>query len=178
MRIRRTRPERWLPIPGYEGLYEVSSFARVRGYRVNAFQRRSIPRVLRQHAVKGMYWQVTLYGEGGARSWYVHQLVARAFLGECPEGQEVRHLNGNGFANRPYNLAYGTHLQNIQDKIRHGTQNKGTTHYRTVLSEEDVRAIRRDWSRGATLSDLSCEYGIGTSAIHKIVQKKRWAHVD
>lgn len=37
---------------------------------------------------------------------YVHQLVAEAFIGRCPPGQKLVHLNGNGLDNRRVNLAY------------------------------------------------------------------------
>jgi hypothetical protein len=37
---------------------------------------------------------------------YVHQLVAEAFIGPCPPGHKLVHLNGNGLDNRRANLAY------------------------------------------------------------------------
>jgi hypothetical protein len=37
---------------------------------------------------------------------YVHQLVAEAFIGRCPPGHKLVHLNGNGLDNRRVNLAY------------------------------------------------------------------------
>ena len=36
----------------------------------------------------------------------MHQLVAEAFLGPCPPGHKLVHLNGNGLDNRRANLAY------------------------------------------------------------------------
>jgi|SRR5450755_94146 hypothetical protein len=37
---------------------------------------------------------------------YMHQLVAEAFIGRCPPGHKLVHLNGNGLDNRRMNLAY------------------------------------------------------------------------
>ena len=51
----------------------------------------------------------------------VHSLVAEAFIGPCPEGMEVRHRNGDQTNSRLSNLTYGTHADNMQDAIRHGT---------------------------------------------------------
>lgn len=51
---------------------------------------------------------------------YVHALVAEAFIGARPDGQEVRHLNGKPADNRRMNLAYGTRSENVQDSIKHG----------------------------------------------------------
>jgi len=36
----------------------------------------------------------------------MHQLVAEAFLGPCPPGRKLVHLNGDGLDNRRVNLAY------------------------------------------------------------------------
>lgn len=39
-------------------------------------------------------------------SEYLHQLVAEAFIGPCPPGHKLVHLNGDGLDNRRANLAY------------------------------------------------------------------------
>lgn len=39
-------------------------------------------------------------------SEWMHQLVAEAFLGPCPSGHKLVHLNGDGLDNRRANLAY------------------------------------------------------------------------
>jgi len=36
----------------------------------------------------------------------MHQLVAEAFIGPCPPGHKLVHLNGSGLDNRRANLAY------------------------------------------------------------------------
>jgi hypothetical protein len=36
----------------------------------------------------------------------MHQLVAEAFIGPCPPGHKLVHLNGDGLDNRRANLAY------------------------------------------------------------------------
>lgn len=53
---------------------------------------------------------------------YVHRLVALVFLGPPRDGDEVRHLDGKPSNNVVKNLAWGTHLENMQDMVRHGTQ--------------------------------------------------------
>jgi len=44
--------------------------------------------------------------EPGEHTEYVHQLVAEAFIGPCPPGQKLVHLNGIFSDNRLVNLAY------------------------------------------------------------------------
>ncbi|MBZ4580992.1 NUMOD4 motif-containing HNH endonuclease [Mycobacterium avium] len=119
----------WKPIPGYEGLYEVSDEGEVRslervvehGYSGT----KTIPaRVMRQKIDKGGYRRVGLRRDGKQRWLGVHRLVLAAFVGECPEGQEVCHGNGNRADNRLENLRYGTRSENMLDQIAHGTHNQ------------------------------------------------------
>ena len=52
---------------------------------------------------------------------YVHGLVMEAFVGACPSGMEIRHLNGVPDDNRLENLVYGTKSENARDRRTHGT---------------------------------------------------------
>ena len=58
----------------------------------------------------------------------VHVIIARAFLGEKPEGYQVDHINGDKADNRPENLRYVTHKQNL----RGARKNYGRSKYRGV----------------------------------------------
>lgn len=49
----------------------------------------------------------------------VHVLVAAAFHGPRPDGLETRHRNGDSLDNRPENLCYGTHAENMTDLSEH-----------------------------------------------------------
>lgn len=105
----------WLPVPGYEGRYEVSNTGEVRSFWNGTV------RILKQVARKGRYLSVNLSVKNVQRSFDVHVLVASAFLGPRPEGLQVRHLDGDARNNRVSNLAYGTYRENSLDKQRHGT---------------------------------------------------------
>lgn len=129
--------ERWLAVVGLEGSYEVSDLGRVRsvprkdalGRRVHGGIRR--PSVLR----KTGHLKLGLSANGQDATRFVHQLVMEAFVGPCPEGHEVRHLDGNPANNRWMpggesatraaggNLIYGTRSENVRDALRHGTHN-------------------------------------------------------
>ena len=78
------------------------------------------PRTLRPTS-DGRYLQVTLRRDGKSFARRVHILVALAYHGPCPEGEEVRHGSGGKTDNRPENLSYGTHSANQLDQIEHGT---------------------------------------------------------
>ena len=145
------RMEQWLPIPGWEGFYGASDLGRIR----------SVPRphccgcVLKPRPLpKTGYLQVGLSREGKVTMSYVHRLVAATFIGPCPEGQEVRHGDGNPANNKLSNLKYGTHGQNGQDMIRHGRTHPGARHCASSLTDADVAIIRDLLSHGVRQRDL------------------------
>lgn len=50
------------------------------------------------------YLRVALSREGRVRDFYVHQLVAQAFLPDFRLGEQLIHVNGDNTDNRPENL--------------------------------------------------------------------------
>lgn len=117
--------ESWLPIPGYEGCYEVSNLGRVRSLPRNT----TFGRILAQDILHAGHRRVTLYRDGRRSRIFVHRLVLLAFVGPCPEGMECRHLNGDSADNRLANLTYGTRSENTLDDVRHGKhRNARKTH--------------------------------------------------
>ena len=119
-------PERWIPVPGYVGAYEVSDRGRVRGLDyivVDSLGRRRMHkgRVLKLSPAKRGYPVVKLGLNGKKSTIGLHQLVVLAFVGPCPAGMEVLHRNGDKLDNRLANLHYGTRSTNNLDSVAHGT---------------------------------------------------------
>lgn len=161
------RKERWRPVVGYEGLYEVSARGRVRS-------RNGILAVNR--ATK--YPSVTLSVAGKRKQALIHQMVAAAFVGERPVGFDVTHDDGNRANNRRHNIVYKTRLENIRDKIRHGTIARGSMIGSAVLEEDKVRDIRSRVGRGELKSAVAKLYGISSTHVKRIVTCESWEHVE
>lgn len=102
--------EEWRDVAGYEGLYQVSSFGRIRSL--------ARKKVLPVHNTSNGYFQVHLYREGKAKYAYVHRLVADAF---CVHGNqlqnEVNHIDGDRINNRADNLEWCTRSENHRTEI-------------------------------------------------------------
>ena len=111
-----TEPE-WRPVPGYEGLYEVSDHGQVRGIA----RKGTHGGLLSPAPHRSGHLTVHLYRGGSDRPRGVHQLVAEAFLPPRTAGQEIRHLDGNPANNRQGNLVWGSRGENLLDAVRHGT---------------------------------------------------------
>lgn len=120
--------EQWLPVPGFEGHYEVSDEGHVRSVdrivRASHGSLQTRPGKVRKPQIDhGGYLRVMLYRDGlPGESWGIHKLVALAFHPEgWFEGADVRHLDGVRTNNIPANVAWGTRSENMQDCIAHGT---------------------------------------------------------
>ena len=119
--------EHWLPIPGYEGIYDVSDQGRVRSWL--PYHGTPTPRIKKTNPNHKGYLLVGLRNEGRDGTAAVHKLVMLAFVGTRPVGMEIRHLDGNCQNNVTSNLGYGTPSENNLDAVRHGThRNARKTH--------------------------------------------------
>lgn len=150
-----TALERWLPVPDWEGFYEVSDFGRVRSLdryvRTHHNGRRLYPgRILKlAPASKYGHQKVRLCRDGGTPlNIQVHQLVMLAFVGPYPEGMEIRHLDSNPRNNALTNLTYGTRKENARDRVENGTdKNARKTHCPTYdLPYDEANTY---WYKGA-----------------------------
>lgn len=136
--------EVWKDVHGFPE-YSVSSRGRVMGKRKTILK------------PSGLYPQVQLRRDGKTFPGRVHRLVARAFLGECPLGQEVCHNDGNRQNNRVSNLRYDTHGHNISD---------------AYLSEGQVLCIREAVASGMPCPVVAQKVGTSTSTVHRIATGK------
>lgn len=122
-----TTSERWLPVVGWEGLYEVSDLGRVRSLDRIVIRLNQTPcihrgRVLKQKKTSnGPYWRISLCIADKNYYRLVHVLVMQAFIGPKPPGMECLHGPNGSLDASLVNLSYGTHSQNILDTNRDGT---------------------------------------------------------
>ena len=93
--------ERWKPIFGYDGMYEVSSLGRVRSLKFGKV------RVLRPGKHRQGYLQVDLCKDGKVNRFLVHRLVAQAFIpNDNILNTEINHRNEDKEDNKVSNLEY------------------------------------------------------------------------
>ena len=107
--------ERWLKVPGYSN-YWVSDLGRVYGpgrYGHGCF--------LTATPDKTGHEYVTVTRNGQHKRYYIHQMMADAFIKNPNNYPLVRHLNDIPYDNVLGNLARGTSKDNAQDAIRNGT---------------------------------------------------------
>ncbi len=183
--------EVWRDIPGFEGLYQVSNFGRVKSLDrwQNLDPNPQAPKGYARH-IKGKIHRGTPVNRDGkiirivvglrkdGRYFYrgIHEFVLLAFVGPRPEGYYGCHNDDTPTNNRLANLYWGTPKQNSADKIRHGNQPKGEGIPWSKLTERDVRYIR---SKAGVISQskLAKKFGVVQAQISRVVNGKEWTHV-
>ncbi len=171
--------EVWLPVVGFEGLYDVSSWGRVKSLaRKDADGgRRIAERILKPAPNKGGYLLVALHKNKKQYGRLVHRLVAEAFIGPRPTGLQVCHGIGGKADNSLANLRYGTAAENAADKLRDGTAPRGERQGQAVLTSEQVleaRALSGAGPKG-TLARLAREWGVPYSCLQAAASGRNWA---
>lgn len=128
-------------------------------------------------ANKNGYWRTILRRDGKDHWLMVHRLVLDAFVGPCPDGMMACHNNGDPSDNRLPNLRWGTMKENQEDRIAHGTSNRGERHGCSKLTTSKVVAIRDKRACGESIRSLAKEYGLDKSTVSCIVSRKLWRHI-
>ncbi len=153
--------ELWVNIRGFEGLYQVSNFGRVRSLDrvvIRSDGRKYIyrGRIMKQQLAKG-YCIVEL--SNGNRNVkrivrYVHLLVAEAFIPNPKHLPEVNHKDENKLNNRlsnlercteKYNNNYGTRLERALS-----TKKKNMKRNKPILQYTLEHVFVKRWAGGST----------------------------
>jgi len=126
--------EIWKDIPGYEGLYQVSSFGNVKSFK------RGKEKIMRLSLTNG-YLRVRLCKENQKNMFSSHVLVAMAFHGHIPDGFNivVDHDDNNPLNNRADNIKLITQRENAsKDK-----KNKTSQYVGVSWNERDGNWVTR-----------------------------------
>lgn len=116
----------FLPVKGYEGLYEVSSTGQVRsldreiqGSDGTMYRKKGVILRPRPHKDTG-YLQVSLWKSGQGRHHYVHRLVGEAHITNLNNEPEINHIDGVRTNNTRDNLEWVSRRGNAQHAVRAG----------------------------------------------------------
>lgn len=158
--------ELWHNIMGFPG-YWINKKGEVLG-------RKGEKRVLSPN-LKG-YLYLTIRHSEGRKILYVHRLVAKYFLSNENNYEEVNHINGNKNDNRVENLEWCNRKHNINHAIRTGLiqHPKGQDVHNSKLTNEEVVDI---YTSNLSLSELSSKYNVCKTTISNIRTGKSWNHI-
>ena len=99
--------EEWRPVEGFEGIYEVSNLGRVRNIKKGG-------RLMTPQKVAHGYIQIRLHKNGEKTQWLLHRLVAKAFIPNPENKEQVNHKDLDKSHNTVDNLEWVTRDENLQ----------------------------------------------------------------
>jgi len=144
-------------------------------------------------------WTGAVTGEGygslrfNGTGWKAHRLCYLAYRGQIPHGLCVCHTCDNRVCINPDHLWIGTNQENAQDMgrkgrtglQRHPEQAKlirmkqiGEQHPQAKLTNEAVRAIRKQVLAGKRTHEIANQYGVSQDTISRVGKKESWSHVS
>jgi len=181
--------EEWRPIGlfhggDWTGMYEASSLGRVRSLdrivHTSTGPRKYQGKLLRliENDLGRQLVSLSDVASGAAVKAKVHRLVAFVFMGACPPGLEVCHIDGDKHNNRSSNLKYATRAENGADRVGHLGGNKGERHGLAKLTEKSVLEIRQRAASGETRASLALGYGVSQAAIGHVIRRSRWGWLE
>ena len=122
--------EIWKSVEGYEGLYQVSSYGRVRSLdrmviNSDGVKRLFKGRILKPNKVRNGYLKIQLSKSGKVNGALIHRLVAQSFIqnpdnlpiiNHKDENKTDNHVENLEWCDSKYNTNYGTAIQRSAEK--------------------------------------------------------------
>lgn len=178
--------EKWVDIIGYEGIYQVSNFGRIKSLKRTFIKRKkgggempvSMPESIRsKRLTSNGYIKIALWYNGKVKHYLVHRLVAFYFVPNPNKYKQVLHLDNNPSNARWDNLKWGTQKMNIQQAVTEGRWHIGSKNNKTKLKESDIPKIRKLVSEKVPSRVIGEKFNVGHSAILSIKNNKTWSHI-
>ncbi len=176
--------EVWKDIPGYEGIYQASTFGRIKALSKilkhwkggdSLFKEA----ILRPRKAKG-YVSVALYNNLIRKDIDIHRLIALTFIPNPENKPEVNHKDGIKTNNKVGNLEWNTSKENKDHAKEKGLNIglKGEDNNLSKLTEKEVLDIRRlNPIKAESKKILQIKYNICKSTINDIISRRTWKHI-
>ena len=158
-------------IKGYENIYSVSDDGRIRNTESG--------KILTPQVTKFGYLRIQLHNNKVVKNYFVHNLVANAFIDNPLQKRCVNHLDGNKQNNNLNNLERCSHSENTLHAFKIGLCDKtGVKNNNAKIKEIDVLAIRYIYKCGLlNQEEIGYFYNLSKGNVGKITRNDIWSHV-
>jgi len=169
--VEQANKEKWKPIAGYEGYYEVSNFGRVKSLsrivpRSDSGYLTVGERILKYGKARG-YKKIVLTRKGKSITTTVHRLLALMFIPNPKNKAQVNHKDGNKQNNSLDNLEWVSCSENAQHAYDTGLR-KAPTHAKDWITHKRAKKILTHLHKGNTIKSTSIKFKISISSVNKI----------
>lgn len=161
--------EEWRIIKGYDGLYQVSNYGRVKSFKFGK------EKILKPGIDGKGYYIISLSLDNIRKTYLIHRLVGLTFIPNPEDKATINHINGIKTDNNISNLEWNTAKENYQHAVNTGLSNKGEKNGRSKLTEEQVLEIR---SSNLKRKELAKIYNVSPRLISLIINNKIWKHIS
>jgi hypothetical protein len=159
-------------IPGTDGKYGATEDGTV--YSLN-YRNKGIVVPLKHILTSLGYLKVTLFLNGTSKLYLVHRLVAKAFIPNPDNLEEVDHIDCNTLNNHVSNLQWVSRTQHVA-KTRQDVLN-GAKSNRFKLTNDQIRDLRLDYAAGMPIKEMAIKYGIAAVNVSRIATGKRYPNI-
>lgn len=159
--------EKWKPVVGFEGVYEVSDKGSVKS--LDRFVDELRPRLVRGKVLKPYkdaqgYLVVSLYKDSKKHTITIHRLVAKAFVANCESKSTVNHIDSDKENNFAVNLEWATQLEQNNHSFKSRTRRANVYSPELKQSAHDYYVLNN-----CSVRDLSEHFGISFRTATNIV---------
>lgn len=166
--------EVWKSLPGYEDLYEVSNFGRIKSLRYNHTKE---AKILSTYVNQNGYMCVKICRQG-IKQCLVHRLVAMLFVPNTDNKPHINHKDGNKANNTSDNLEWCTRSENQLHACR--VLGKGILEMNGASKLTHVKAKEmRELFQREKLSyrRLGALFGVSDTLARSVILNKSWRDV-
>ena len=158
--------EEWRDIQGFEGLYQISNYGRVKSldhYASNGFKEILYQgKILKLHPHNG-YLITHLCKNNIVKTIAVHRLVAMVFVENPNNYSQVNHLDGNKSNNHFENLEWCDQRHNVIHRVLTGLR-------KLKVPRDCFQYIYEEKKKGRSIQSLANEFHVGKTRIWQIVK--------
>ena len=163
----------WVRIPDWPD-YAVSGDGQVMRLTPTSNRHNREGMLLKPYLMKIGYHQITLAKKGKQEKFYIHRLVADAFVPNPENKPEVNHVDGNKANSHFSNLERATHQENIQHGFDTKLCTSGEDRSSAKLSYKKAEQIRSLKSKGWKTRSIAKKFNVSERLILMVCQNQRW----